>query len=320
MRTRVLSPAIAAIALAVAPAAASAAAPGVTTGGAAVTPSTATFTGRVAPNGRATTYWFEYGRTTALGSRTQPTGAGSGDGAVTAAGSAAGLAANTRYHYRLVARNADGTTRGARRTVRTRRAPLGLSLNAAPNPVPYGSPLTLAGILAGTGHAGRQVQILQNPFPYTGGFTPVGAPVVTNAAGGFAMALPPVTVTTQYRARLTSSPNVTSPVLTVPAAVRVSTITDVGRRRSDGVRPVRFHGSIRPARDGAQFAVQRRRGDRWVTVGGSITRHASPTRSSYGLTVRVRHSGTYRVFVRVVDGNLTSATGREVSIRLRPVS
>jgi hypothetical protein len=31
----------------------------------------------------------------------------------------------------------------------------------------------------------------------------------------------------------------------------------------------------------------------------------------------VRHSGTYRVYVRITDGNLATATGREVTIRLR---
>ena len=320
MRMYALTIALAAAALAVTAPAASAAVPTVRTGGAAVTPSTATFTGSVDPNGRATTYWFEYGTTSRYGARTPTMSAGSGDGATTAAGSAAGLAANTVYSYRLVAHNRDGTRRGARRTVRTRRAPLGLSLNAAPNPVPFGSAPTLAGILTGTGNGGRHVQILQNPFPYTTGFTPIGAPVVTNAAGGFALPIPSPAVTTQYRARLTASPETTSAILTLPVAVRVTTHVRVGHRHSDGVRIVRFSGSTLPARDGAQFAVQRRSGTRWVTVGGSITRHASSTRSAYALHVRVRHSGTYRVYVRIVDGNLVSATGREVPIRLRAAS
>jgi hypothetical protein len=317
MRTHALTFAVAVAVLAVTAPAASAAAPAVTTGGAAVTPSTATFTGSVDPNGRATTYWFEYGPTADLGTRTASLSAGSGSSAVTAAGSTAGLAANTVYSYRLVARNSDGTARGARRTMRTQRAPLGLSLNAAPNPVPFGSPATLAGILTGTGNGGRQVQLLQNPFPYTSGFTAIGAPVVTNAAGGFALPIPPPAVTTQYQARLTTSPGTASAILTLPVAVRVSTIVRVGQRQADGVRSVRFSGHVRPGRDGAQFAVQRRSGSRWLTVGGSITRHASASASRYELRVRVRHSGTYRVYVRIVDGNLASTTGREVAIRLR---
>jgi hypothetical protein len=309
---------LAMLALACTAPAASAAAPKVVTGGAAVSPTTATFTGTVDPEGLSTTYWFEYGTTAALGAQSPTSSAGSSGDPVTAAGSVAGLAADTVYHYRLVARNRDGTTRAARRTVRTRRAPLGLSLSAAPNPVPFGSPATIGGVLTGTGNAGRQVQILQNPFPYTAGFTPIGAPVPTTASGTFALAIGPLPISTQFRARVLGS-GVTSEILNVPVAAKVGTVTDVGARRSDGVRLVRFAGSIRPARDGAQFAVQRRKGDGWVTVAGGISRHDDADNSRYAKTVRVRHSGTYRVFVRIVDGNLVSAAGREVAIKLRPI-
>jgi hypothetical protein len=314
-----LTPVLATAALACTASAADAAAPSVATGGAAVTPTTATFTGHVDPQGKSTTYWFQYGRTSALGARTATLRAGSGTGRVTAAATVAGLAANAVYHYRLVARNADGTTRGTRRTVRTQRAPLGLSLGAAPSPVPFGSAATLGGVLTGTGNAGRRVQIFQNPFPFVAGFTPIGAPITTTAEGTFALPIGALAITTQFRAQLVGAPALVSEILTVPVAVRVSTGVGVGHRHSDGIREVRFAGRIRPARDGAQYAVQRRRGDTWVTVAGGITRHDTASSSRYAKRIRVRHSGTYRVYVRVLDGNLTSATGREVSIRLRPV-
>jgi hypothetical protein len=314
-----LTPALAAAALACTASAADAAAPSVATGGAAVTPTTATFTGSIDPHGKPTTYRFEYGRTAALGARTVTLRAGSGTGRVTAAAGVAGLAPNTVYRYRLVAHNADGTTRGAQRTVRTRRAPLGLSLGAAPSPVPFGSSATIGGVLTGTGNAGRRVQIFQSPFPSAAGFTPIGAPVTTTAEGTFALPVGTLPVTTQFRAQLVGASGPVSAILTVPVAVRVSTGVGVGHRHSDGIREVRFAGRIRPARDGAQFAVQRRRGDAWITVAGGITRHDTASSSRYAKRIRVRHSGTYRVFVRVVDGNLTSATGREASIRLHPV-
>jgi hypothetical protein len=318
-RSRLLAPlALATLLLACTAPVASAAAPNVVTGGAAVSPTTATFTGTVDAEGHPSTYWFEYGTTAAFGAQSPTSSAGSSGGPVTAAGSVAGLAADTVYHYRLVARNSDGTTRGARRTVRTQRAPLGLSLSAAPNPVPFGSPATIGGVLTGTGNAGRQIQILQNPFPYTAGFTPIGAPVPTTAGGTFALAIGPLPITTQFRARVLGS-SVTSAILNVPVAAKVGTVTDIGARRSDGVRLVRFAGSIQPARDGAQFAVQRRKGNGWVTVAGGISRHHDANSSRYTKSVRVRHSGTYRVFVRIVDGNLASATGREVAIKLKPV-
>ncbi len=138
---------------------------------------------------------------------------------------------------------------------------------------------------------------------------------MTNAAGGFALPIAPPAVTTQYRARLATSPGTASAILTLPVAVRV-TRTSRSATAADGVRVVRFSGSILPARDGAQFAVQRRSGTRWVTV-GARSPGTRARRVRYELHVRVRHSGTYRVYVRIVDGNLVSATGREVPIRLR---
>jgi len=312
--------AVAALALAGSAPAASAAPPAVTTGGAAVTPSTATFTGTVDPQGRSTTYWFEYGTTSRLGARTEVVRAGSGTSRVTAAGTAVNLAANTRYHYRLVARNADGTRRGARRTVRTQRAPLGLSLSAAPNPVPYGSQATLGGVLTGTGNANRRIEILANPFPYLTGFTPV-ATVTTTPTGTFALPIGVPTITTQLRARLAADHNLQSNVLVLPVAARVTVGTSVGRRRSDGVRIVRFAGRVRPKRDGARYAIQRRSGSRWVTVAGGTTRHDREEQdaSRYAERVRVRHSGTYRVYVEMDGGRIVSGTSRDVRIKLRPV-
>ena len=297
---------------------ASAAAPGATTGGAAVIgPASATLTGSIDPRGLSTRYHFLYGPTTAYGSRTATVEAGAGTRTVTAAGDATGLAPNTTYHYRIVATNRDGTTRGADRTFRTQRQPLGLTLTAAPNPVPYGQAVIVGGILSGTGNAGRQVQLFQNAFPFTAGFTPVGTPLTTDAAGGFSIAVPPPAVTTQFRVRLVADPGTASAILTVPVAVRVSTGVVIGHRRSDGVRLVRFAGRVRPARDGALYGIQRKTSKgTWVTVAGGITHHEDSTSSRYARRVRVRHSATYRVFVQIVDGNYVSAAGREVAIRL----
>jgi hypothetical protein len=311
--------ALACAALACTAAPALAASPTVSTGGAAVSPTTATFTGTVDPNGLSTTYWFEYGTTSSLGAQTPTSRAGAGTSSVTAATGVAGLAPDTTYHYRIVARNRSGTTRGARRTVRTQRAPLGLSLSAAPNPIPYGTAASLGGVLSGTGNAGRQVQLLANPFPYTAGFQPIGTVQTTDVNGGFALPLGAPTVTTQYRARLTGEPTVQSPILTVPVALRVTSDAGIGKRRSDGVRLVRFAGRIRPGRVGALFGIQRKAGSGWTTVAGGVVTAEDAESSRYAKNVRVRHSGTYRVFVQVSSGDVVSAAGREIAIKLRPV-
>jgi len=60
-----------------------------------------------------TTYWFEYGTTTAYGARTADAGAPSPVGRQAVSADIAALLPYTTYHARLVARNANGTTVGA---------------------------------------------------------------------------------------------------------------------------------------------------------------------------------------------------------------
>lgn len=75
--------------------------------------STVVVTGNVVPNGALTTYWYEYGTTTALGARTSSQSIGSGYTSIYAPAYITGLSANTTYHYRLSAENRFGTVNGA---------------------------------------------------------------------------------------------------------------------------------------------------------------------------------------------------------------
>jgi hypothetical protein len=79
-----------------------------------ITPSGATLNGAVNPNGESTTYRFEWGPTTEYGnlSPAKEASAGSGTEAVEASTALTGLTDGATYHYRLVATNAKGTTRG----------------------------------------------------------------------------------------------------------------------------------------------------------------------------------------------------------------
>ncbi len=88
-------------------------APTATTGPAsAVTDQTGTLTGTVNPKGAPTSYHFEYGPTTAYGSSTAESDAGSVLTDVAASASIAGLEPGTTYHYRVVASNAAGVVYG----------------------------------------------------------------------------------------------------------------------------------------------------------------------------------------------------------------
>lgn len=287
--------------------------PTVTTGGVAnVTPQSATLLGKVRPNGAQTTYSFQYGTSTLYGAVTPPGAAGTGTKAVNVVADLTGLAPATTYHYRLVAHNRNGTVKGADRVFRTRAQPLGLTLAAVPNPVSFGRPAVLVGTLTGTGSAGRQVLLQSNPFPYTQGFQPAANVQLTNAQGQFAFPLLAVPLTTQYRVIVPTKAEVVSPIVTLGVAVRVSTNTSRRRVRTGGI--VRFFGTVRPARPGARFAIQRLRHGSWRTVTGGITHGTRGGVSRYAKRVRIRRGGQYRVFVAIVDGNYVSAAGRTVRI------
>ncbi len=77
-----------------------------------ITDTTATLNGTVNPSGSETTYHFEYGLTTAYGSTTTSTSAGSGFTAVPVSAALTGLIPGTLYHFRLTATNSGGTVNG----------------------------------------------------------------------------------------------------------------------------------------------------------------------------------------------------------------
>ena len=109
-------------------------------------PTEATLTGTLSPDGTDAHYYFEWGPTTAYGSSTPSTDAGSAKEAVTAKATLQGLSPNTSFHYRLVGSNSFGTTQGADESFTTSgppqispQAPTGLThegatLNAKLNP------------------------------------------------------------------------------------------------------------------------------------------------------------------------------------------
>ena len=96
------------------------------------------------PNGLDTSYWWEYGTTTAYGQRTATADIGSGQAPVPLSADLGGLSAATTYHYRLVAQNSLGTSFG-----------YDYSLTTAAQPVTTGS---------GSGSGTQTVSTISAPF------------------------------------------------------------------------------------------------------------------------------------------------------------
>ena len=88
-----------------------------------VSSSTAVVSGQVRPNGASTTYWFEYGETTALGDKTVFQNIGSGFSMIPTPAFITGLESDTVYYYRLSARNSFSTVNGTTYTFKTNDPP-----------------------------------------------------------------------------------------------------------------------------------------------------------------------------------------------------
>jgi phosphodiesterase/alkaline phosphatase D-like protein len=102
----------------------SSAAPTAVTGSATdVRPSSAVLNGTVNPNGRMTTYFFEYGTSASYGNKTATTSAGNASTTIAVSTSVGSLQAGRTYHFRIVATSDQGTTRGADKTFETLPAP-----------------------------------------------------------------------------------------------------------------------------------------------------------------------------------------------------
>lgn len=97
---------------------------------------TATLNGVVNPNGTATHAFFEYGTTTAYGSKTAEANIGSGTSEVEKSQGLTGLSPNTTYHYRIVANNESPETGYGSDATFTTIGPPGVSTGTGePDPV-----------------------------------------------------------------------------------------------------------------------------------------------------------------------------------------
>jgi hypothetical protein len=209
-----------------------------------------TLTGSVNASGGTTTWYFEYGLTTAYGTKTAAKAAGSGTAATGVSSAIDKLAAGTTYHYRLVATNSGGTIYGGDVTFSTIAA---LTLGVSTTQAVFEHPVTLSGVVASR-QTNVQVAVLAQAYGATS-FSTIGS--VTTAAGGtWTFTARPKLLTT-YKAS---------------ASDGASNTATVGVRASVSLRVItgnRFATRVVGARSFTRKTVQLQRllaGNRWVTV------------------------------------------------------
>ena len=106
-----------------------------------ITGFTAKPAGTVDARGRRTTWYFEYGPSTFYGFKTAAKSGGSSFGAKAVSAGISGLRPSVTYHYRLVAVNDAGTSRGADVTFTT----VGVTVAASVQAATFGQAVVLSG-------------------------------------------------------------------------------------------------------------------------------------------------------------------------------
>jgi hypothetical protein len=293
---------------------ASASAPSATTSPAsAVTATSASLNGTVNPNKEDTSYHFDWGLTTAYGSKT-PSVTVSGNAGKNVTASVAGLAPATTYHFRLVASNPSGTANGQDMTFTTAASGTGggagsVSISLRPGSIVFGHTTTISGKVTGSKAAGATVTLQESPAPYTS-FRNV-ANATADAQGNYTFSRKPL-LDTRYRVTAKTGPPVTSSVaqenVRFFVSLRLSDSTV-----SAGSR-VRFAGVSRPAHTGGLVLIQRRTRKGWKTVSRTLLKASTAGQSKYSKKVRITTAGTYRT---VVPGDASHATGTSPKRRIR---
>jgi len=285
----------------------------VTTGEASqLTSSSAVLGGSVNPSGQPTSFFFQYGLSSAYGAQTSPVPLGSGTQSAPVSAPLAGLTPYTTYHYRLVAVNGVGTITGRDRTFTTRKIPLTFTVAVTPKRGLFGSPFSVAGTLSGTGSAGHAVVLQANPFPYLAGFKPISGDELTDAGGNFSFPVAGLTENTQLRVATLDPQPVNSRTVVALVAVRVTLHLRPTARHGFA----RLYGTVTPAEAGSRVIFQLLQ-PRLKPVGVSSTfiTGAGRTRSHFSAVVRIRRAGLYRALVSVASGAQVSNHSRAILIR-----
>jgi hypothetical protein len=278
------------------------------------TADSATLLGRVDANRSPTTWWFEYGPTTAYGSRTPDAEPQTGSYSHAVSAVIAGLAPGQLYHFRLVAENGAGVTAGGDRPFRTQRAPTGITITSPLRRIGFGNVTTVSGRVEGGGVGRIRVALEAQPFPFTGAFAQSGDVVTTGTDGSFRLPSPPLWISTRLRVVTRSTLVATSPTITAFSRVLVSAGLSVLDRRR-----VRITGGVTPSLPGARVTLQRRgSAGRWRAVRRTRAARLGRGRVGYAIAIaRGTHPRQYRVVVRPRTAAYTEGTSRVVTVPKR---
>ncbi len=281
-----------------------------------VTTESATASASVDANGTPTTYIVEWGTTNRYGSQTAAASAGSSTNPTTVTAKITGLRPYTLYHWRTVATNAAGTTRGRDRTFRSARQPSGVTIGLSRKTVPWGGDVRLGGRVTGVGVGGLTVALQQQRFPLDQDFTQLTT-ARTGSDGGYLFTIPALYTTTRYRVVTQTQVVATSPVATARSAVRVG-----ARARHFARRRAAVEGTVLPGVHGTASLQRYRRGVGWRQVKAKTVAPADELRTRYRFIVRRprKRAAPYRLRVVMLPVKGAHVRGKSRTVFVRPRS
>ncbi len=278
-------------------------------------------TGIVFPQGVETSYYFQYGVTTAYGSQTPTLVAGSGTVKIPVGQPVAGLIPGTTYHFRLVGIAGGLTILGRDKTFvagGTAKTRLAFRLVKPTAPDVFGSPALISGVLSGLGNANQPIALQASPYPFLEPFVNIGAPGTTNAVGAFSFRISNLTIATQFRVVTLGKLPVYSPIVTEEVAPKVTLHVRATKRPGF----VRFYGVVSPAKVGAPILFQLEKAarphgaleisTRYVTAASTVVKRGGVTFSRFSAIVEIQHAGRYRAMIKLKKGALVSGTSNSV--------
>jgi hypothetical protein len=306
--------------------------PHVSTGAAQhVLTTSAQLTAVITPNGKETSYYFQWGPTTAYGSQTPTVSVGAGTAKVKVGQAISKLAQGATYHFRVVAVYSGGQpVIGRDRSFVTKGSVLKFEIPKIPD-ITVGTPFVLSGALTGLGAPNRAVVLQASPYPYQQAFTTITAPGLTNAAGRFSFRVASLATSTAFRLVTLDPRPLYSSIVTVHAAVRVT----LHVRSSGHTGLVRVYGTVTPAAVGAPLLIQLRKAiqprptskpseseatTHFVAQFTTMVKKGGRSFSRFSMVISPRHTGRYRAYVKLHTGALVSGASATVVLHAAPGS
>jgi hypothetical protein len=285
---------------------------------------TGLLTGLVFPEGVETSYFFQYGPTTAYGTQTPTVVAGSGTAKIPVGQPVAGLLPGTTYHFRIVGSAGGLTLSGRDRTFvagGTAKTRLVFRLTKPTAPDVFGSPAMIGGTLSGLGNANQPIALQASPYPYLDPFVAVSVPGTTNAVGAFSFRVNDLAISTEFRVVTLGKLPVYSPIVTEQVAPKVTLRVQATKRTGF----VRFYGVVSPAKAGSPVVFQLERATRphgtleistrYVTTASTVLKRGGVTFSRFSAIVEIQHAGRYRAMVKLSKGALVSGSSNSIVLR-----